>query len=298
MTGLVAAAAVGLAVAVLVGGPTPPRVRRIRLALASAAGPSASRNGTAAQAGPSGGAATPAPAPPRAGRPIISVVTTVVAVVAGAALAGAVVGPAGVVGVVGIVPVARWLRHRRVREIARRRRSAAVAEACLVIGSELAAGGSTRRAMQAAAQEWPELFGPAAGRLSMGGRPAPALRAAAEQPGAEAMTAVAAAWEVAEESGARAAVVLRVVADTVRDEAAVRHEAEAQLATVRTTARMLAALPLITLVVFSGGLEPVWFLLRNPYGVACLAGASVLLALGLAWVGVVRREATRSAWRR
>ena len=45
-----------------------------------------------------------------------------------------------------------------------------------------------------------------------------------------------------------------------------------------------------------GGVEPVRFLVRNPYGLACLGGATVLLALGLAWVAVVRREATRSAW--
>lgn len=276
---LLAATALGLAVAMIIGGRATAHVLRMRLALAGRAAAPRSTSGVQ-----------------RAHRGATSAAAMVLAAVLGAALAGATIGPAGAVAVVVAVPTARWLRRRRLREIARRRRSAAVADACLVIGSELTAGASPPGALAAAAQEWPDLFGAAAGRVGIGGDPVPALRAAAELPGAEAMTAVGAAWEVAEKSGARAAVVLRVVADTVRDEAAVRHEAAAQLATVRTTARMLAALPPITLVIFSGGVEPVRFLVRNPYGLACLGGATVLLALGLAWVAVVRREATRSAW--
>jgi tight adherence protein B len=287
-----AVAAIGVAAALFGGGRDSPYVHRLRFAL------SAHAPRSRAPTGSPGERATGTDVATRARRSSWVKVMIATALIGAGVAAAMVAGPAGFVAVVVVVPATRWLRRRRGREAARRARSAAVADACLVIGSELAAGGSASRAMEAAAQEWPELFGPAAGRMAIGGDPVPALRAAAGRPGAEAMAAVAAAWEVAERSGARAAVVLRVVADTVRDEAAVRHEAEAQLSTVRTTARMLAALPPVTLVLFSGGLEPVRFLLRNPYGLACLAGACLLLGLGLAWVGFVRREATRSAWQR
>lgn len=286
--------AFGVAAALFAGGRDALRVRRLRLALAGGVR-TFERSEDAQRDQASADVVVPSALRSGGIRAMIAIALVVVVVAAVVATAA---GPAGFVATLMAVPAVRWLRRRRARESVRRARSAAVAEACLVIGSELAAGGSAPRAMEAAAQEWPALFGPAAGRMSIGGDPVPALRAAAAQPGAEAMAAVAAAWEVADRSGARAAVVLRVVADTVRDEAAVRHEAEAQLSTVRTTARMLAALPPITLVLFSGGLEPVRFLLRNPYGLACLAGACLLLALGLSWVEFVRREATRSAWQR
>lgn len=290
MTGAWAAVAFGLAAALLAGGRGTPQVLRLRLALGH-------RGATQAAAAPvAGPVAPPGSTPALSRRPAWTTAVVVVAAGLAAVVAGSFAGPAGAVGTAVAFPLIRWLRRRRAREAQRRRRNAAVADACLVIGSELAAGGSAPRAMEAAAREWPDLFGAAAARMAVGSDPVTALRTAADQPGAEAMAAVAAAWQVAEHSGARAAVVLRVVADTIRDEAGVRHEAEAQLSTVRTTARMLAALPPITLVVFSGGIEPVRFLLRNPYGLVCLAGASLLLGLGLAWVGFVRREATRSAW--
>jgi tight adherence protein B len=110
--------------------------------------------------------------------------------------------------------------------------------------------------------------------------------------------AVAAAWEVSERTGASLADVLTSVADCLRDEAAVRREAAAQLATVRATARLMAVLPLATLGVFSAGNsgKPLAFLLTSVPGLGCLAGAVIFVSLGLAWVERTAHQATRSAW--
>lgn len=293
MTITIAAVMLGLAVVVVSGGRSTPHVVRLRLALGSGSRPRMSQGDRSASDQPSVIRPSRGMSGWSATRFLPGLAVGVTAIVG-----GWLAGPVGVLGTVLALALARRWRRRRARERSRRMNSAAVADACLVIGSELAAGGSAQRAMAAAAHEWPELFGSAAGRMAVGDDPVPSLRDAAQRPGAEAMTAVAAAWDVAEGSGARAAVVLRVVADSIRDEAAVRQEAESQLMTVRTTARMLAALPVITLVVFSGGLEPVRFLVSSPYGLVCLAGASLLIGAGLAWVGVVHRDATRSVWQR
>lgn len=295
MTITIAAVMLGLAVVVVSGSRSTPHVVRLRLALGTGSRPRMPKGNRSSSGQSSGGATRPSRAMSgwSAKRFLPGLAVSVTAFVG-----GWLVGPVGVFGAILALPLARRWRRRRARERSRRMNSAAVADACLVIGSELAAGGSAQRAMAAAAHEWPELFGSAAGRMAVGDDPVPSLRDAAQRPGAEAMTAVAGAWEVAERSGARAAVVLRVVADSIRDEAAVGQEAESQLMTVRTTARMLAALPVITLVVFSGGLEPIRFLVSSPYGLACLAGASLLIGAGLAWVGVVHRDATRSVWQR
>lgn len=216
------------------------------------------------------------------------------------------VGGIGVVawGAGGVLPgaavAAVWfVRGRRRRVAQRRSREADVAEACVALSTELAAGLPVRLALDHVAAEWPELFGPAAARAALGGAPAAALRAAATRPGAGALGVVAAAWEVSERTGAALSALLLDVADSLRAEAQVRREAQAQLASVRATARILAVLPVATLALFSiddGG--PLRWLVGDAYGIACLALAAVLVALGLGWVDRMVRPVTRSVWDR
>ncbi|NED99134.1 type II secretion system F family protein [Phytoactinopolyspora halotolerans] len=223
--------------------------------------------------------------------------------IAGAILgcvAGAVLAPPGgaVVGALVVPLIAGYRARSRVGE-QRRSRESAVAEGCLTLATDLRAGLPAERALAAAALDWPELFGPAAGRLAVGGDPATALRATAAQPGAAPLTAVAAAWEVSARTGASLATTLTAVTDALRAEAAVRHEAEAQLAAVRSTARLLALLPLGTLLLFSSGdAAPVNFLLRTSTGMACLLGAASFVAVGLWWVERTSRLALRTPWSR
>jgi tight adherence protein B len=187
----------------------------------------------------------------------------------------------------------------RVRMVAARRGrecESTVAEACIALAADLRSGLHPRQALQVAAVEWPSLFGQAAGRADVGGDVAPALRAVAGSSGS-AMSAVAAGWQVSERTGAALAVVLTAVADALRADAAARREADAQLSTVRVTARLLAILPVGSLVLLSGGdLAVVRFLVDSPVGLACLGGAVVLVAAGLWWVDRLVRSATKPSW--
>jgi tight adherence protein B len=198
---------------------------------------------------------------------------------------------AAVVSALVIASRVRMVASRRGREC-----ESTVAEACIALAADLRSGLHPRQALQVAAVEWPSLFGQAAGRADVGGDVAPALRAVAGSSGS-AMSAVAAGWQVSERTGAALAVVLTAVADALRADAAARREADAQLSTVRVTARLLAILPVGSLVLLSGGdLAVVRFLVDSPVGLACLGGAVVLVAAGLWWVDRLVRSATKPSW--
>ncbi|HEY9408056.1 MAG TPA: type II secretion system F family protein [Jiangellaceae bacterium] len=198
----------------------------------------------------------------------------------------------------GMRRVAEAARRRARRRSMQRGRSDDVVEGCLSLAAELRAGAPPTQALAVAAGEWPGLFGPAAGRASIGGDPVAALRETATSPGAGALRAVATAWEVSERTGAGLSTVLVAVADTMRSEAVVRREGAAALATVKATARLLALLPVGTLLLFSAGEggAPVRFLLGDPYGICCLVVAGLLVGAGLMWVERMSRRALRSAW--
>ncbi|WP_298329802.1 type II secretion system F family protein [Haloactinopolyspora sp.] len=236
--------------------------------------------------------------PPRARRGQVRTGAEVVVVagVLGAGLGITVAGPGGLM-VGGFAPlvIRRWWRRRAAAE-ARRRRERDVEEACVALAGELDSGVPARQALTSVAHQWPDLFADAAGRAMVGGDPAAAVRASAHQPGAEALVAVAAAWEVSERTGAGLSAVLVTVADSLRAEAGVRREAYTHLASVRTTARLMAVLPVATLMLFSAGegaaLE---FLTRSVYGLGCIAAAAVFVAAGLFWVDRAAKS-VRSVW--
>ncbi|WP_166345216.1 type II secretion system F family protein [Phytoactinopolyspora limicola] len=216
----------------------------------------------------------------------------------GAAVGAVTAAPGGVLlGGLGVpAGVLIWDRRRRQRLI--RQRTAAVADSCLALAAELRAGLLPDQAMAVVAQEWPSLYGPVLGRASVGGDPATALREVAIQPGAEPLAAVAAAWEVSHTTGASLSSTLLAVTDAVRADETIRLEASSHLASVRTTARLLAVLPVGTLVLFSGGSEPspAGFLLGHPYGLVCLVAAVAFITAGLGWVEYTARRAVRTAW--
>lgn len=193
-------------------------------------------------------------------------------------------------------PVA-GLRRRVTAARGRRRRQGEVAEACLLLASTLRTGVAARQALDTAAGEWPDLFGPAARRAAIGGDIPVALRDASTRPGCGALAGVAAGWEVSERTGASLSHVIVAVADSLRGEAAVRREADAQLATVRATSRLLALLPVGTLLLLSGGNGAALdFLLGSPFGVACVIVAATLAGSGVWWIHRLAQSAVRSPW--
>jgi tight adherence protein B len=192
--------------------------------------------------------------------------------------------------------VSRARAARAPGRVAAQRR-AAVVQLCLALVPELQAGRNPREALARVAPA-----GIVAGQAVVPASfamiedvPA-ALRAAAAQPGAEALTSVAACWQVAQRHGGGLAPALRRLADSLRADEALRREIAAQLAGARATARLLAALPALGVLLGTGlGGRPVEVLLHTPYGLACLVIGVTLQVAGLCWTNRIAKAAERRA---
>lgn len=172
-----------------------------------------------------------------------------------------------------------------------------VSEICLALSAELQSGVPMGKAVTEVAADWPDLLGEVAGQVAVGGEVAEAFRRVAELPGAGALNAVAAAWDVAERTGAPLSRVLLAVADSLRMAVTARREAQSQLATARATARLMAVLPFGTLLLLSSGdRAAVRFLFTTPVGWVCLGIAGSLAALGMWWVDRVSRTTSATVW--
>jgi tight adherence protein B len=191
--------------------------------------------------------------------------------------------------------VRRW-RGRRERQAADRRQEAVI-ELCGSVAGEVRAGRPPGQALVAVGQE--RLGKSGAGVLAAaryGGDVPAALRAAAGQPGADGLRGVAACWQVAVDGGASLASGLERVAQTLRAERDQREELRAQLAGPRSTALLLAVLPLAGLLLGSAmGVQPMRELLHSPPGLVCLLIGASLEWAGLAWAARITRVAERGA---
>lgn len=179
--------------------------------------------------------------------------------------------------------LAVWLRARFMthRSVASRRE--AVREATAAMAAELAAGHSASRALERAFA--PADVGPKArAAVAWGGDVAAALRSDARLPGCALLAHVSACWCVAHGTGAGLAESLRRAVEADRADDDVRTQLTAHLAAPRATARMLAALPALGLLLgIAMGGDPLAWLLGTPLGLACLIAGAALTALGLLW---------------
>lgn len=197
-------------------------------------------------------------------------------------LAGVVV--AGWTAVAGIViGTAAWVLSSARRDTRIRKRRDEVARETMGLAMLLRAGQIPFLALMEAARDSAELA-PVAASARLGGDVAAAFREAAQTPGREGLARVAAAWQVAERSGAPIATVLLQVAEGLRREREVAGMVEAELAMARGSARIMAVLPLGALLLGAlVGADPVGFLVSHPLGlVLALIGVS-LGAVGVYW---------------
>lgn len=179
--------------------------------------------------------------------------------------------------------VVRQVRAARSRAVVARRRDESL-ELVGLIGAELRAGALAQRMIGGLAGDFPVLA-PAARVVELGGDVAGALRDAAQEPGRELLRDVAAGWQVSERSGAPLASVIDRVEQSARVEREILREVEAGAAPARATARLMAALPGMGLLLGSGmGGDPVHVLTATWLGVGCLAAGCALACAGVAWI--------------
>jgi tight adherence protein B len=203
--------------------------------------------------------------------------------------------------VLAVYPAHRWRVGRRELRAARGR-AAAVIELCAALAGEMRSGATPEQALAVVtgrdhgsggllARLGPE----AVGRLRAGryGADVPAaLHWLAGQPGGGGAAAIAACWQITTESGGGLAAGLDRVAEALRADRSLTQAIEGELAGPRTTAVLLAALPMCGLLLGSLlGAQPWEVLLHTPLGLGCLVAGSVLEAAGLAWTDRIVRSA-------
>ncbi len=196
----------------------------------------------------------------------------------------------GAVSTLGVLRLVHRQRERRDAEA----RSGKVLESCEILVAELRAGQPPAAALGLATVDWPELE-PVATASRLGADVADAFTALSRSPGAGSLVIVSAAWRVAHRSGAGLADALAAVARLLRRQQQTRRVVTSELASARSTARMIAILPLVVLGFGSGvGGNPWHFLLDTPAGLVLLGCGLLLAFAGLEWIeriaeGVLRR---------
>lgn len=196
----------------------------------------------------------------------------------------------------GASRVADRLRRLIARRRAREEAAVACAEVCAGIATELRAGrtapGALERAVAELAEPARSRLAPASAAAHSGGDVESVLTGLGAQPGFAGLTGLAACWRVGAETGIGFATVLDRLATTLRADLAHRAEVTAQLAGARSSARLLAALPVVGLALATGlGTNPLTFLFTTPYGLICLTIGLALDALGLLWTHHLATEA-------
>jgi len=208
------------------------------------------------------------------------------------ALLGASVVPL-VVGALGVPLVRRARRAAKARR-ERERRADAVISLCGALAGEVRAGRQPGEALLRAARDSGGLGDAQAVVLAearFGGDVPGALTDAARRPGAGGLVGLAACWRVAVDRGAGLAAGLDRLEGALRAERDQRADLRAQLAGARSTAVLLAGLPLLGLLLGTAlGADPLHVVLHTGAGLGCLLVGGVLEGVGLWWaLRIVRR---------
>nr|WP_229816210.1 type II secretion system F family protein [Streptomyces lucensis] len=191
------------------------------------------------------------------------------------------------------VPALRRVRLARQAGLIRDRRADAVITLCGALAGEVRAGRQPGEALPRAARDSGGLGDAQAAVVAaarFGGDVPGALAAAARRPGAEGLLGLAACWRVAVDQGAGLAAGLDRLDAALRAERAQRSDLRAQMSGARATAVLLAALPVLGLLLGTAmGADPLHVLLHTGAGLGCLVAGAVFETAGMWWaVRIVR----------
>ncbi|GLW98319.1 type II secretion system F family protein [Microtetraspora sp. NBRC 16547] len=232
-----------------------------------------------------------------------------IAVVAAALAAWVWAGPgAATARVVGLTGTRRRTPRRRMTALLDRPRPERQAaawralsiEVCQGVVAELAAGctpgDALSRAVSAVTPPDAEVLRPVAAVARDGGDVAAALLRAAPPRGGDGLTRLAVCWRVSMAAGGGLAALVERLGGSLREAEAHRQELTAQLAGPRATARLLAVLPALGLLMAAGlGMSPLSFLFGEPAGIACLIMGLLLDGVGVWWTNRLVIRAAQSA---
>lgn len=147
-----------------------------------------------------------------------------------------------------------------------------------VDAAHAAAGGGTDRAPQRDAA-WDPI------RVATSVDVPDALLAIASAPGGEALVQAAAAWSIADATGAPLASVLERVSEAVQASVDVDREVAVEAAPARATARLMAILPVVGILLGTTlGADPVGVLFGTALGAGCLVAGLTLACIGVWWI--------------
>ena len=165
-----------------------------------------------------------------------------------------------------------------------------VIRACSVIAGQLDTGEIPARALTIAAEDAP-LLAPTVGALTVGGDVAGELAQVAGQPGCGGLAEMARGWRLCERTGMPLAPLMRQVTDSLIQLGDIREQRRAELASSRSTSRLLAGLPVVGLGLgFIVSANPLAFLSGSLAGHLCLIAAATLASAGLIWTELLTRE--------
>ncbi|MFD4565590.1 type II secretion system F family protein [Streptomyces sp. NPDC058467] len=209
-----------------------------------------------------------------------SLVAGLVLALLGASVVPLLLGAAG-------VPLLRRVRRAGEARRERERRGDAVIALCGALAGEVRAGRQPGEALLRAARDaggLGEARSVVLAAAKFGGDVPGALTDAARQPGADGLAGLSACWRVAVDRGAGLAAGLDRLEGALRAERDQRADLRAQLAGARSTAVMLAGLPVLGLLLGTAlGADPLHVLLRTGAGLGCLLVGGVLESVGLWW---------------
>ena len=161
-----------------------------------------------------------------------------------------------------------------------------IVELLAALSAELAAGQPTVLALQGAVAGLEPNPCPRALAACRTGADVPAaLRADARAPGAAPLRGLAACWEVSDRSGAGLAMAVTRMAVGLRAAAESDAQLEGEIAAVRSSARLLAGLPLLGLLIGQWiGADPLAWLAGSWVGRGVLTAGVTFQLVGMLWL--------------